>query len=224
MKSQSIRKGIDRHTRVKFDFEQGNVQENIYRRDAQSIIRKLDKLFPTSPSLIHVHVFYQRRSFLGAIHKKKAPDWLVAYIFSNDTSHIHLFGEVIQHRIFLHEVTHLYTNTLNSNLPDWLKERVSVYIAEQIYQSHISRINWKKVAPRGIPFQGVSWGVAAEHDGYPIAGLLVLFFVRRYGWKKFIAAIRLYHDQKCFFLKWIADYFDEESEQILADFRREFVK
>ena len=120
-------------------------------------------------------------------------------------------------------MTHLYTNALNPNLPDWLKEGISVYIASQIFKPSISTTDWKKITQKDIPFGHVSWKFAAEHNGYNIAGLLVVFSVRRYGWEKFIVAISYRHSTR-FSIKSIPLYFDEKFEQFIADFKKQFVK
>jgi hypothetical protein len=187
-------------------------------------------LFSVSPSFVVVNVFRNRASFLKAIHKKKVPDWLVAYVPSKSTSHIYvlssneqLTGRKVMSQILLHEITHLYTNTLNPNLPDWLKEGVSVYVAAQIFKPSISTADWEKITQEGVPFKRVPWRVAAEHNGYNIVGLLVMFFVRRYGWEKFIAAISYRHSMRVS-IKSIPLYFDEKFERFIADFKEQFVK
>ncbi|PJA88941.1 MAG: hypothetical protein CO139_00415 [Candidatus Moranbacteria bacterium CG_4_9_14_3_um_filter_36_9] len=219
-----------RDTKIKFIFESVIPQKNFYIRNTHSNIQKLTRLFPVSLSFIVVHVFRNRVSFLKAIHKKKVPDWLVAYVPPKSTSHIYvlstnekLTGRKVMSQILLHEITHLYTNTLNPNLPDWLKEGISVYVATQIFKSSISIANWKNITQEGVPFKQVSWRVAAEHNGYNIAGLLVMFFIRRYGWTKFITAISR-RDSRRFSIESIPLYFGEEPGLLIADFKRQFVK
>lgn len=218
--------------RIEFVFEQGILQKNFYIRNTHSSTRKLDRLFPVSPPFIIVNVFRNRLSFLKAIHKKLAPDWLVAYVPPKNTSSIYVLSNkeklttrqaVSYHQVLLHEITHLYTNTLNPNLPDWLKEGMSVYIAGQIFKPSISTADWKNIAQEDVPFKRVSWRFAAEHNGYNIAGLLVMFFVRRYGWTKFIAAISR-RDRMRFSVKSILLYFGEKFERFIADFKKQFVK
>jgi len=230
MKRQYLMKRRKKRLKVKFVFEQGILQKNFYIKNIHSNIRKLTRLFPVSPSLIMVHVFQYQVSFLRAIHKKRVPDWLVAYVPPNSTSHIYILNnkeklttKKVVGQVLLHEITHLYTNTLNPNLPDWLKEGISVYVAAQIFKPSISTADWKKIAQEDVPFKRVSWRVAAEHKGYNIAGLLVMFFVRRYGWKKFIAAISYRHSMR-FSIKSIPSYFDEKFEWFIADFKKQFVK
>ena len=219
-----------RGTKIKFIFESAVSQKNFYIRNTHSNIRRLTRLFPVSPSFVVVHVLRNKASFLKAIRKKKAQDWLVAYVPLKSTSHIYvlstseeLTGRKVMSQILLHEITHLYTNTLNPNLPDWLKEGVSVYVAAQIFKSSISTADWEKITQEGVPFKSVSWRVAAEHNGYNITGLLVMFFVRRYGWKKFIAAISYRHSMRIS-IKSIPLYFDEKFEQFITDFKKQFVK
>lgn len=175
--------------KIKFCFDEKDPAEKKYRIDFRASMRKLDKLFPVPPSNVQVHVFRQRNAFLKAIRKRKAPDWLVAYIFPKATSDIYLLSTGYNYQVFLHELTHLYTNTLNPKLPDWLKEGLSVFVAGQIHHQSISKKDWKKITPRGIPFSGVPWESAAEHNGYHIAGLLVSFLVEKSGWQQFLTMI-----------------------------------
>ena len=142
------------------------------------------------------------------------------YILNNKEK---LTTKKIVSQILLHEMTHLYTNALNPNLPDWLKEGISVYVAEQIFRSSISTTDWKKIAQKDIPFGRISWEFAAEHNGYNIAGLLIMFFVRRYGWAKFITAIS-YRQSMHFSIKNFSLYFDEKFEWFIADFKKQFIK
>ena len=113
-------------TKIKFIFESTIPQKNFYIRNAHSNIQKLTRLFSVSPSFVVVHVFRNRASFLKAIHKKKVPDWLVALVPPKNTSRIYVFdnkeriaSKKLLGQVILHEITHLYTNALNPNLPDW---------------------------------------------------------------------------------------------------------
>lgn len=218
--------------RIRFVFERGVLQKDFYIRNTHSSIRKLDRLFPVLPSFIIVNVFRNRTSFLRAIHKKTAPDWLVAYVPPKSTSSIYVLSnkekltakQVVNCRqVLLHEITHIYTNTLNPNLPDWLKEGLSVYVATQIFKPSISTADWEKITQKDVPFKRVSWRFAAEHNGYNIAGLLVMFLVRRYGWKKFLAAISC-RDAERFSIKSIPLYFGEELDELTTEFKKQFVK
>lgn len=216
--------------KIKFVFEQAIPQKDFYFRNTHSSIRKLKRLFPVAPPFIVVYIFRNRTSFLKIIHKKKIPDWLVAYVPPKNTSSIYilsnkekLIAKKVVSGVLLHEITHIYTNTLNPNLPDWLKEGISVYVATQIFRPSISTADWKKIAQEDVPFKRVSWRFAVEHNGYNIAGLLVMFFVRRYGWAKFINAISYRHPMR-FSIKSVPLYFDEKLEWLIDDFKKQFVK
>lgn len=215
--------------RIKFIFERGILQKDFYIKNTRLSTRKLVKLFPVSSPFIVVSVFQNRLSFLKAIHKKEVPSWLVAYVPPKSTSGICILSnkkepiaKKVMGQVLLHELAHIYTNALNPNLPDWLKEGVSVYIARQIFKPSIFTADWKKIAPENIPFRRVSWKFAAEHNGYGIAGLLVMFSVRRYGWKKFIAAISHNHSTR-FSAKSIPLYFGERFESFITEFKKQFV-
>lgn len=217
---------------VKFVFEQGILQKDFYIRNTRLNIRKLVGLFPISPNFIVINVFQKQESFLRAIHKKKIPDWLVAYVPKNSTSYIYILNREKKpsekqirndHQVLLHEITHLYTNTLNPKLPDWLREGISVYIAAQIFKQKISVADWKKVALKDVPFKGMPWKIAVEHDGYTIAGLLVMFFVRKNGWKKFVTVLGNY-DSGNHPVKSIFSLLDKRHVQFISDFKTQFVK
>ncbi len=216
---------------IEFKFEiKTNQLDKPYIKMARSIIRKLFKLFPVSPSLIIIHIFQNRPEFLKEIGKPKAPDWLVAYVPEKSTSHIFILKTKKLSKakklsqIFTHEIAHLYTNKLNPNLPDWLKEGLSVYVAEQIFSPVVSKKDWRKITSLTIPFKQLPWEIAAKYNGYNIAGLLVLFFVKRYGWRPLLSALRLYKQRASAF-KTLADYFSEQSiSSIVKDFQNSFVK
>lgn len=218
--------------KIKFVFEHGLLQKNFYTKNAYLGRRKLDRLFPVSPPSFTIEVFRSRTSFLKALHRKRVPNWLIAYVPPKNASRIYVLGtkerlavkqEVSYRQVLLHEMTHLYVNALNPNLPDWLKEGVSVYIAAQIFKPTTTSADWGKIANGDAPFKHVAWGFAAKHDGYNIAGLFVLFLVRRYGWTKFIAAIS-HSDPGRFSIESISRYFGEELNRLIDDFKKQFVK
>lgn len=201
---------------------------DFYILEAESNIRKLDKLFPRSLSFVEIHFFKSRSFFLKAIDKKSAPSWLVAYVPPNTTSKIFLFCKYdkkkdVMKQVLLHEITHLYTNNLNPHLADWLKEGISVYIAQQIFKTTISTSDWTIVAPNDIPFENVSWEFATEHNGYTIAGLIVMFLVRRYGWNGFIETIDHYQTELSSSAK-IFSIFNNSNNLLINDFKHQFVK
>ena len=216
---------------IEFVFEQGISQKDFYIENAKLNIQELNGLFPSPPNSIVVNVFQKKKSFLRAVHKRKIPDWFIACVLKNNTSHIYVFNdkekltekqEAIYRQVLLHEITHLYTNKLNPRLPDWLKEGISVYIAAQIFRPSVSSADWKKIAPKDAPFARMSWGRAVEHNGYSIAGLLVMFFVRKYGWKKFIATVRDFNPETNTNENVLALF--EESAQLIDAFKKQFVK
>ena len=216
--------------KIRFVFEHGTQKKdfNSYIKEAELNIKKLDKLFPASPSNIEIQLFKNRVAFLNALDKKEAPSWLTAYVPSNSTSQIFLFCEQGKrdgkiNQVLLHEMAHLYTNTLNPGLADWLKEGVSVYIAQQIFNPIVLVSDWTIIAPNDNPFQRIPWESAAEHNGYSIAGLLVMFIVRQYGWDKFIETIG--HCQiKLATVKEIFSIFNNQSDFLMVNFKSQFVK
>ncbi len=218
-------------TKIKFVFESAKSQNNFYIKKTYSDIKKLSNLFHVFPSLVVVHVFQSRSLFLREFHKKKVADWVVAFVPPKNISHIYIVDDKernisrkILGQVLLHETTHLYTNVLNTNLPDWLSEGIAVYVAAQIFKPSISVADWKNITQKGIPFKGMRWSIATKYNGYTIAGLLVMYFVRRYGWKKFITAISHHPTQKRITMINITSYFDENLDQLMVDFKKQFVK
>lgn len=218
--------------RIRFVFERGILQQNFYIKNAYANMRKLTKMFPVSPSTITIHIFRNRTSFLRASGVRRAPHWFIAHIPPNDNSHIFILcaeerlskEQITKYRqVLLHEMTHLYVNALNPYLPDWLKEGISVYIAAQIFKPSTTSADWKKITNEDVPFKHVPWKSAIKHDGYNVAGLFVMFLVRRNGWRKFIAAIRHSHPGR-FSIESISRYFGEEPNRLLDDFKKKFVK
>jgi len=216
---------------IKFDFEKKVPRrKKNYIEISRLITRKLSKLFFISPPSITIYIFKNRLAFMKAIKKRRVPDWLIAYVPPNSKTDIYL-NDVGEKRIsrekliriFAHELTHLYINTCNPNLPDWVKEGIAVYMAKQIIYKKISRINWRKIAPFKVPFQGLSWRKATKYDGYNVAGLFISFLVKRYKWRNFLKSISSYKRGSSFF-KTIANDFGEGEEKIIKDFQKSFVK
>ncbi|OGY84767.1 MAG: hypothetical protein A3F54_03185 [Candidatus Kerfeldbacteria bacterium RIFCSPHIGHO2_12_FULL_48_17] len=219
-----------RKTKIKFVFEPGTYQKDFYIRHTHSNMQKLARMFPVQLLSLTVHIFRNKNSFLKTLPTKKVPTWFIAHVPKNSTSCIYIFdnkdsitSKKTLSQVLLHEMTHLYINILNPKLSDWLKEGISVYVAAQIFKPSISTTDWKKIAQKNIPFRGVSWKFAAKYNGYNIAGLLVMFFVRLYGWKKFIAAINS-HKLTRFSVTSIPLYFGDNPHDVMADFKKYFVK
>ncbi len=217
-------------TKIRFVFESARPEKNFFIREFRAGSHELAGLFPASPSIVVIHVFENRASFLKAIKRKNAPDWLVAFVPPKSTSAIYVFDDKEASfskkklaQVLRHEMTHLYTNKLNPSLPDWMKEGLSVYVASQIFKLSISDTDWKHVAPKDMPFARASWKYAAEHDGYNIAGLLVMYLVRRYGWKALITALGPTHPPR-FYIANISSYFGDDPKELIANFKRQFVK
>ncbi len=203
--------------------------KNLYNKVAL-ITKRLSKLFPRSPKYIKVCIFQNRRLFLQAINKPRASGWLKAYIPPNSTSNIYLFLEKNKSlkqkessRLLTHEIAHLYINALNPKLPDWIKEGTAVYLSRQMSNFFISEANWNAVSQSGTPFQHLRWSTVVKHNGYQIAGLLVLFFVKNIGWPNFITSIATYKPQDSL-LKILTVYSKQKSEKILLNnFKNIFV-
>jgi hypothetical protein len=87
----------------------------------------------------------------------------------------------------------------------------------------VSTSDWKNVTREDVPFKKISWKVATEHNGYNIAGLLVVFLVRKYGWKSFIAAVS-HKNSKRFSIENISLYFKQDPKQLITDFKQQFVE
>src|SRR3989338_7959350 len=221
-----------KNLKIKFNFDNDVGQREIFfiANKTRANIQKLSTLFPYTPVSITIHSFSKRTAFLKAVGINSAPRWLVASVPPRSTSDIFLhrnqkkLGEANKiDRVILHELTHLYTNSLNPNLPDWVKEDISVYIAQQINKLTISTENWKKIIPGNIPFEKVRWQTATKYDGYNIAGLLVRFLVKKYGLKRFLNALDRHRLQHFSWNK-LTTNFNEDGKILLTIFKNNFVK
>ena len=78
---------------------------------------------------------------------RQAPNWLVAFATHSDIIHIlspaimpagHENNSIIRFdKTLKHELSHLYVNHINSNVPSWLKEGTSLYVAEQNHHKKV---------------------------------------------------------------------------------------
>ncbi len=201
-------------------FENSEMEKEFFEKSVFFAIETITEYFSKFPSTITVFLFSSRQAFLESIDQTEAPEWLVAQVPEGSVSELHVFvgQEEVKEKqketlkqVIVHELAHLFTNQFNSNLPDWLKEGVSVYIAQQIYHANISKKDWSVINKGSYPFDDVSWSEAAEHNGYTIAGLLVMFYVRQYSWSKLLTILESADKEFCF------------SESFISDFEKEFV-
>lgn len=212
---------------IVFDCDIDLLEEKYIKKDIASSIKNISKYFLSSPKLITIYLFKNRTNFLKSIGRVSTPEWLMAIVppKSNSIIYIYLDEQMKKKfpRLITHEITHLYSNIYNKNLPDWIKEGISVYIAEQIFNTAISINDWKKVAPKGIPFYGVPWQSAIKYGGYNIAGLLVLFFKRKFGWEEFLKSVRQYKPKHSIF-KTIASHLNKNTKDLIKEFEQDFIK
>jgi len=215
---------------LKFKGKLSQEDKNFYKNSLNSTIKKLNKLFVNHPEIINLSIFDNRSDFLNAINKPKAPNWLIAYIPQNSKSNIYIahnkksLGRKELKQIITHELTHLYTNLLNAKLPDWIKEGLSVYVAKQIYYPKISINDWKKINKNHEPFKKISWKMAVKYNGYHTAGLLIMFLVNQYGWKKFIKSLTTHKCNVSIFKTIINKSSKKDSKMLIEDFEDNFVK
>ena len=205
-----------------------NILEKSYARKVFLITKKLSSFFLRSPDLITINLFEKRTKFLKAMKKKNAPNWIVGSVPSKSTSTVFFLNEEGKiskktAQILTHEIAHLYTNKNNPNLPDWIKEGLSVFWAKQIFFQTINKESWNKIAPTGVPFKQIKWPFAAEHNGYAIAGLLVFFLIKKYGKKNFIETI-ISFKREASILESFARLSGETQESLSKDFFDHFVK
>ena len=205
-----------------------DILDKNYAGKAFLIAKKLSSFFPKSPDLIVINVFEKRTKFLKAIKKKNAPNWLIGSIPSKSTSIVFFLnkeGKISKKtvQILTHEIAHLYINKNNPNLPNWIKEGLSVFLAKQIFSQTIKKESWEKIASTGIPFKQIKWHFAAKHNGYDIAGLLVFFLIKKYGKKNFIETISSFK-QKTSIFEAFARPSGKTQESLLRNFFDHFVK
>ena len=210
--------------KIKINFiEKPFRQKSFYNMKTQSINKKIAKLFLKPPVTINLHIYKNRKDFLRAIKKPRGPSWLIGYISTNNISLVDTKDEKKFSQLLTHEITHVYINLINKNLPQWVKEGLAIYIAKQISHKKILETNWKNIIKNGDPFKGISWRRAAKYDGYNIAGLLILFFLERYGWNNMNKFLTSYKG-KSEFLRNAVGYFGDDYNNLMRKFRRYYVK
>jgi len=176
-----------------------------YEQLAENSINILGEAYREAPGLIRIQILGSRQDFLDVIGKESAPDWLVAYVPQNSASTIVLLdneqnplSSLMLSKILTHEIAHLYTNILNRELPDWVKEGISMQLAQQVKIRTVTASNWDRISPQGEPFSGITWQAAAEVNGYEIAGLILCFLFERYGMKNIFDSLKGYTDGSVF--------------------------
>jgi len=212
---------MNKRPKIKIILDKYNQEiDDFYIKNINSSIIKLAKLFPKHPNSLNIYIFQNRNKFLKAIDKKEAPKWLIGYIPNRSTTSIYFFYNKSRKKdlpkTITHELAHLFINLYNSDLPVWAKEGLCFYLAKQFFSKKVSIQNWKKIAPKNIPFQGVNWHQAVKNNGYNTAGLLILFFIKRFGWKNLLKALK----SKNFSLENLADFFNKKTEDIINDFKK----
>jgi hypothetical protein len=215
---------MNKMPKIKFilDKHDKNIKK-FYFKNITLSIRKLGRIFLKSPNSLTLYIFQNRKAFLKAINREKAPDWVIGYVPHKNTSSIYLYYSEGRKKdlpkTLTHEIAHIYLNLYNSILPVWIKEGICIYLAQQIFKPSIKIRNWRKIAPDGVPFKNVKWTVAVKNNGYNSAGLLTLFLIRRYGWKNFLKALKL----KNFTFKNLAAFFNEKEKNLANHFKKLYV-
>ncbi len=202
--------------------------EGFYMNIAKKSIDKLLKLYSVALVSVDIFIHQDRVKFIEAIDRKNIPDWLVAFVQPGSSSSIfisddkdNLLSDVKLSKLFTHEMAHLFTNAFNSNLPNWVKEGISVYLAGQTSNTfRIAMFQWNKITSHGLPFEGMSWDEAAESGGYMISGLLVLHFVSKYTWSGFLEKISDFKTSDSFFER---IYENKDLGLSLKEFENRFV-
>ena len=184
------------------DIENGHkIPEDLYQENILDILSTLSDKYSVELKPINVHIFHSRQTFLTVINKPRAPDWLIAYIPNNSVNQCYLLNSssVLDNnfiQILTHELTHLVINTLNKYLPDWIKEGVAVYEAEQIFILRFDENDWRSLTVSGTPFSGILWEDAAKSNGYNIAGLIIYHLNQLFTWTKLINILQEYDPKK----------------------------
>jgi hypothetical protein len=193
---------------------------DFYIKTINTSLIKLAKFFPIQPNSVKIYIFQNRNKFLEAIGKKDAPKWLIGHIPNRSTSSIYFFYDKSRKKDLpkttTHELAHLFINLYNPDLPVWAKEGLCFYLAKQFFSKSVSIQNWKKIAPKKLPFQRVKWQTAVKNNGYNTAGLLILLLVKRFTWKNLLKALK----SKNFTLENLATFVDEKTEDIIRDFKK----
>jgi len=202
-------------------------QEDFYLGEAKAAQKELKKYFNNEPKSITITICKNKKSFLQAIRKKNVPEWHIAHIPANSQSHIYIYDDLSSpieskklEQVITHEMTHLYINQVNKKLPDWLKEGLAVYFAEQIFKTNIDATNWRKITKHGSPFKKIKWDQAVKYDGYNISGLLILAFIQKFGWKSFSEALKKTNGD----FQELIEYLKDKPKQFTDEFEKNYIK
>ncbi len=199
-----------------------------YFKEFSKAADKLIKFFPTSPSLVEIHLFSKRGAFAKKIKKKKIPNWLMGYtpisnpnkifIYTKDSR---LLSSIRLKKLVRHELAHVFTNQLNPTLPTWIKEGLAVYLAKQIIKPSITKRDWKFIKPnKNYNFFGRNWNsLVNNHRAYNNSGLVVQQFIKSYGQKNFLNVLTKHQTNQDIILS-LALSFKKTSKSIMVNLEK----
>ena len=113
------------------------------------------------------------------------------FIYVNDSR---LLKKSTLKKLINHELAHVFTNKINSRIPTWIKEGVSIYLANQITFSSISKGDWNFIYnPKRRNIFGHKWNYLVNKiNAYNSAGIIIQSLIELMGKQKFICLIKLY--------------------------------
>lgn len=181
---------------LSFD-ESHSIFHQEYTNNIGLLIAEFDLLFPKKPRHVFCTVFFDHQHF-----QKLATEYsqtnVTAFIPSDSADtlfifHNPVFEKSIRRSIFKHELSHLYINCVNKNLPEVLKEGIAVYVSEQIFESEKNVVALQNFPIKNYSdFQSVQteWQALPFETKYFVAGSIVRILVQQQTWKIFINSLK----------------------------------
>lgn len=178
-------------TRCLFRFDAHHpLLQKEYEDDCNTCIQELDVIFSQRPKQIRCNIFFDADSFKKCA-TENGQENVVAFIPQNSTNTIFVMHSPhmqsgIRRSIIKHELSHLYINCFNKNLPDVLKEGVAVYVSEQLFASKKNIAAFQNFATKKIidvHALQAEWQKLEPGVKYYVAGSVVRQLVRQHTWE-----------------------------------------
>ena len=180
------------------------------------LVRSLNKEYFTHVSISEITIF------LLSNNKR-----LIAYIPPHSTNTICIsinFPLKTFKSVLTHEISHLYINLINPNLPEWIKEGLATFVSKQIFTNKINKNDFNFLINNGVPFKKIRWGIAAKHNGYIVAGLFIAYMEKRFGWQKLLKSFSKYHGNKNIIEHLVKCFAESSAVSLVNKFKKEYVK
>jgi len=97
---------------------------------------------------------------------------------------VHSYNSIL--KIAVHEFVHISTNRINTNIPNWLNEGISLFEAKQINPVHIKKL----IKANQIPSISALEINFYNNFGYSVSGTIVEYIVSDYNYDRLVNLIK----------------------------------